>query len=65
VELALGEKEVALAQLERALESRSGWIAYAGADPRLDPLRSEQRFRKIADAVPRPLVTLAPQRAPP
>ena len=65
VELALGEKEAALAQLERALECRSGWIAYAGADPRLDPLRSEQRFRKIADAVPRPLVTRAPQRAPP
>jgi serine/threonine-protein kinase len=62
VELALGDRDAALTHFERALVCRSGWIAYARADPRLDPLRAEPRFQAIAAAAPRQLIT-APQTA--
>jgi len=62
VDLALGDREAALTHLERALVCRSGWIAYARADPRLDPLRAEPRFQAIAAAAPSQLST-PPQAA--
>ena len=41
---ALGDKEEALARLERAYDERDSWMDYLGLDPRLDILRSEPRF---------------------
>lgn len=42
--LALGDRGRALDLLERARSDCSGWMAYLGVDPRLDPLRAEPRF---------------------
>ena len=47
VHLALGDREAALQQLERAQRDRSGWRAYLSRDPRLDPLRSEPRLAAL------------------
>ncbi|HKA21488.1 MAG TPA: protein kinase [Blastocatellia bacterium] len=42
----LGEKDQALVRLTEAYERRDGWLAFwLKVDPRLDPLRSEPRFR--------------------
>jgi adenylate cyclase len=41
---ALGDKDEALARLERAYDERDSWMDYLGLDPRLDGLRSERRF---------------------
>ena len=45
VHLAMEEREQALDLLEQAVAQHSGWIAYRGVDPRLDPLRHELRFK--------------------
>ena len=47
IHLALGEPDEALGWLERARHRRSGWMAYVGVDPRLDPLRAEPRFQAL------------------
>jgi len=44
---ALGDKEEALARLERAYNERDSWMDYLGLDPRLDSLRSEPRFANL------------------
>jgi serine/threonine-protein kinase len=41
---ALGDKEQALARLERAYDEGDSWMDYLGVDPRLDSLRSDPRF---------------------
>ena len=41
---ALGEKDEALARLEKAYDERDAWMDYLGLDPRLDGLRSDPRF---------------------
>jgi DNA-binding winged helix-turn-helix (wHTH) protein/tetratricopeptide (TPR) repeat protein len=67
VHLALGERDAAITALERALQMRSGWLIYAGVDPRLDPLRSQPRFTKLLnDRAPlgAPPVTRASARHP-
>jgi serine/threonine-protein kinase len=46
---ALGEPGKALDLLERAFEERADHLPYAGVNPRLDPLRSEPRFRSLLD----------------
>ncbi|MGE0882810.1 MAG: winged helix-turn-helix domain-containing protein [Blastocatellales bacterium] len=44
----LGEKEQALAWLEKAYEDRSGWLAlWLKTDPKFDNLRSDWRFRDL------------------
>src|SRR5713101_2261550 len=44
----LGEKDQALKSLERAYEQRDGWMAlWLKTDPRLDPLRADQRFASL------------------
>ncbi len=44
----LGEKDQALKSLERAYEQRDGWMAFwLKTDPRLDPLRADQRFASL------------------
>ena len=44
----LGEKEQALASLEKAYEDRSGWLAlWLKVDPKFDILRSDPRFHDL------------------
>lgn len=44
----LGEKEGALAWLEKAYEDRSGWLAlWLKVDPKFDGLRADERFREL------------------
>jgi DNA-binding winged helix-turn-helix (wHTH) protein len=51
VHLGLDEAETALDWLERARLRRSGWLAYLGVDPRLDPLRATERFQALEASV--------------
>jgi len=48
IHLGLDERDEALGWLERARAGRSGWMAYLDADPRLDVLRTEPRFRALS-----------------
>jgi serine/threonine-protein kinase len=43
----LGDEDQAFAQLRDACEHRSGWLAYLAVDPRLDRLRSDERFAEL------------------
>lgn len=43
----LGDKERALASLERAYQERDPWLPLDMAAPRLDPLRSDPRFQDL------------------
>jgi TolB-like protein/tetratricopeptide (TPR) repeat protein len=54
--LALGEHDVALTCLERALEERNGFLTQAGMDPLLAPLHDEPRFGRIIEQVGVPLL---------
>jgi TolB-like protein/Tfp pilus assembly protein PilF len=44
VHAALGDLDVAFKWFNRAVQERSGWIAYVPVDPRLDELRADPRF---------------------
>jgi tetratricopeptide (TPR) repeat protein len=44
---ALGEKDAALAQLEKAYVERDSWMDYLKIDPRLDSLRDDPRFANL------------------
>jgi tetratricopeptide (TPR) repeat protein len=43
----LGDEDKALGWLARAVNERSGWIAYLRVDPRLDRLHDDPRFRNL------------------
>jgi DNA-binding winged helix-turn-helix (wHTH) protein/TolB-like protein/tetratricopeptide (TPR) repeat protein len=43
----LGEKERAIAQLNKAFEERAGWIMDLKVEPFFDPLRSDPRFDEL------------------
>ena len=47
IHAALGEKDHALALLEKAYEARDSWMDYLAIDPRLDGLRSDPRFADL------------------
>ena len=47
VRTALGDRQQALDQLERAYTDRDRWMLFLKVDPRLDPLRGEARFRDL------------------
>jgi TolB-like protein/DNA-binding winged helix-turn-helix (wHTH) protein/Tfp pilus assembly protein PilF len=47
----LGEREEALNLLERAYEERYPWLIHLNVDPRLDPLRSEPRFKNLVSRI--------------
>ncbi|HEX2061715.1 MAG TPA: protein kinase [Thermoanaerobaculia bacterium] len=47
----LGDTAAALAQLNAALEDRSAWMVFLDADPRLDVLRGEPEFARLAAAL--------------
>ena len=44
---ALGEKDKAFAELNKAYEKREGALALLKVDPRLDPLRNDPRFQDL------------------
>jgi TolB-like protein/Flp pilus assembly protein TadD len=43
----LGDKEQAMAQLEKAYQERTTWLMWIKVDPRLDPLRPDPRFAEL------------------
>jgi serine/threonine-protein kinase len=47
IHAALGDTGAALDGLERAYAEQSVWVAYLGVDPRVDPLRSTDRFQHL------------------
>lgn len=50
--LALGERERALAMLERSVDPDRSWpVFYYGVEPKLDPLRGEPRFVKFLERI--------------
>jgi serine/threonine-protein kinase len=49
IHAALGDTGAALDGLERAYAEQSPWVAYLGVDPRIDPVRSQPRFRRLLD----------------
>lgn len=51
VHAALGETARALEWLERAVDTRSGWLVYLPTEPRFDPLRGQSRFTEILSAL--------------
>jgi hypothetical protein len=51
IRAALGEHDQAFRWFGRAVQGRSGWIAYLRVDPRLDALHADPRFDMlVADA---------------
>jgi serine/threonine-protein kinase len=49
----LGDHSRALAELERGISERSGWMVFLRVDPRFDALRSNSGFQKIVDGMAR------------
>ena len=47
----LGDREQALSALDAALRERSHWLVWLRRDPRLDPVRSDPRFKDLVHAV--------------
>lgn len=47
VYVALGEFDLAFEWLERAYVERCGWLSWIKVEPRMDPLRSDPRFRSL------------------
>jgi eukaryotic-like serine/threonine-protein kinase len=45
--LAVGQTQQALSHLEQARIDRDWWLCWIEVDPRWDPLRGEQRFKKL------------------
>ncbi len=45
----LGNRVLALDELERAVKERSGWLVFLKVDPRFDVLRTEARFQEIVE----------------
>jgi hypothetical protein len=48
IRAALGDQDRAFRWFQRAIEERSGWIAYLRVDPRLDALHADGRFDSLA-----------------
>jgi TolB-like protein/DNA-binding winged helix-turn-helix (wHTH) protein/Flp pilus assembly protein TadD len=51
VYIGLGEKDEALTLLEKAYEERYPWLIQLSVEPRLDPLRSEPRFKALVSRI--------------
>lgn len=47
----LNDKKQAFAWADQALQDRSVWLIYLKTEPMVDPLRSDERFLKLAQAV--------------
>jgi TolB-like protein/DNA-binding winged helix-turn-helix (wHTH) protein/Flp pilus assembly protein TadD len=48
---ALGDKDTAFHWLEKAAAERSTFLVYSEWEPRLDPLRSDPRFKRMMDQI--------------
>jgi TolB-like protein/DNA-binding winged helix-turn-helix (wHTH) protein/Flp pilus assembly protein TadD len=55
--IALGEKEKALADLEKAVDQHVGWVVRLSVDPALDTVRAEPRFKILQQRVHVPLAS--------
>jgi serine/threonine-protein kinase len=51
VHAALGDRDAAFRELDRAVDERSSWMTYLAVNPRLDSLRDDPRFARILDRV--------------
>ena len=62
VHVGLGQRDEAMAALERAYEERSDQLAYLAVEPLLDPLRGDPRFEALRRRLGVPVVvdTVAP-----
>jgi serine/threonine-protein kinase len=60
IHAALDDTTATLDWLERAYDERSPWIGYLGVDPRLDPVRSQPRFRRLLSQARLPPTSTAP-----
>jgi TolB-like protein/Tfp pilus assembly protein PilF len=49
--IALGDKERALAELEKSFEERSFYLPFLQVDPFMDPLRDDPRFKSLVKRV--------------
>jgi tetratricopeptide (TPR) repeat protein len=47
IQVGLGAKDAAFAELEKAYEERSGWLVFLRVDPRFDRLRDDPRFEVL------------------
>jgi tetratricopeptide (TPR) repeat protein len=47
IHAALGEKDKAFELLDKAVAQRSTFLVYSKSEPRLDPLRSDPRFKQM------------------
>jgi TolB-like protein/tetratricopeptide (TPR) repeat protein len=57
--LGLGDERV-FEWLDRSCEDRAGWLMYLATDPRFDPLRSDDRFRRLLDKMHMPVIGAQP-----
>jgi hypothetical protein len=51
IHVGLGEKEEALNLIEKAYVERYPWLIHLSVEPRLDPLRSELRFKTLVSRI--------------
>ena len=51
VHAGLGDRDQALAWLDKAYDERSDYMPYLGLEPMLDPLRSDPRFSALVRRV--------------
>jgi len=47
----MGETDQAFGWFDKAVEQHSFWLVWLKLDPRLDPLRSDPRFRDLLKRV--------------
>jgi tetratricopeptide (TPR) repeat protein len=55
--VAVGEKETALALLEKAFDERDPWLVWLGTEPKLDSLRGDSRFQRLFKQTRNPLAS--------
>jgi eukaryotic-like serine/threonine-protein kinase len=55
IELAFGRVDKALDLLERAVDDRDPTVVWIGVDPRLDTIRSDERFKRLLGRIGLPL----------
>lgn len=60
IHLLLGERDLAMSQLEYAWSIKDGWIVWMGVEPQLDPLRGEPRFDELLRLTRNPVLTFKP-----
>ena len=60
IQMGLRDRDAAFAELEKALEERSGWLIFLRVDPRFDTLRIDPRFDLLLKRVgPLPIGSVA------